>query len=233
MLYRVVQPSGVRSRLDVAAGRLTRFVGRESRARRRSSMRWERVGRRRGAERARRRARPGSGSRGSCYQLREQLARSPHTWLECRRSPYTEGTPFHPVIALVAQGLAFHGGGHGGREAREDRARARARLASRETKRSRCSPTGSGYRSCRLRPLAHEPRRAAAQDDGDCWRVESHAQRELQPLVLLVEDLHWCDAVVAGAARAHWSRRARRRACCCVAHGAPGVHAARGRRART
>jgi len=30
-LYRVVQPSGVRSRLDVAAGRLTRFVGREAR----------------------------------------------------------------------------------------------------------------------------------------------------------------------------------------------------------
>src|SRR5208282_3581089 len=29
-LYRVVQPSGVRSRLDVAAGRLTRFVGREA-----------------------------------------------------------------------------------------------------------------------------------------------------------------------------------------------------------
>ncbi len=28
-LYRVVQPSGVRSCLDVAAGRLTRFVGRD------------------------------------------------------------------------------------------------------------------------------------------------------------------------------------------------------------
>ena len=28
-VYRVVQPSGVRSRLAVAAGRLTRFVGRE------------------------------------------------------------------------------------------------------------------------------------------------------------------------------------------------------------
>ena len=28
-LYRVVQPSGVRSRLAVAAGRLTRFAGRE------------------------------------------------------------------------------------------------------------------------------------------------------------------------------------------------------------
>src|SRR5262249_58076693 len=29
VLYRVVQPSGVRSRLDVAAGRLTPFVGRD------------------------------------------------------------------------------------------------------------------------------------------------------------------------------------------------------------
>src|SRR6185436_11340784 len=31
----------------------------------------------------------------------------PHTWLECGASPYTEGTPFHPVIALVTQGLSF------------------------------------------------------------------------------------------------------------------------------
>ena len=31
----------------------------------------------------------------------------PHTWLECGATPYTEGTPFHPMIALVAQGLAF------------------------------------------------------------------------------------------------------------------------------
>jgi len=35
-LYRVMQPSGIRSRLDVAAGRLTRFVGREI-------DRWERM----------------------------------------------------------------------------------------------------------------------------------------------------------------------------------------------
>ena len=41
------------------------------------------------------------------YQLHERLAAVPHTWLECGATPYTEGTPFHPVIALVAQGLAF------------------------------------------------------------------------------------------------------------------------------
>src|SRR6266849_29970 len=41
------------------------------------------------------------------YQLHEHLAAVPHTWLECGATPYTEGTPFHPVIALVAQGLGF------------------------------------------------------------------------------------------------------------------------------
>ena len=39
----------------------------------------------------------------------ELLARAlvPHTWLECGATPYTEGTPFHPVSVLVAQGLGF------------------------------------------------------------------------------------------------------------------------------
>ncbi len=49
----------------------------------------------------------GVGKSRLAYQLRERLAAVPHTWLECGASPYTEGTPFHPVIALVAQGLAF------------------------------------------------------------------------------------------------------------------------------
>ena len=41
------------------------------------------------------------------YQLHEHLAAVPHTWLECGATPYTEGTPFHPIIALVEHGLAF------------------------------------------------------------------------------------------------------------------------------
>src|SRR2546426_9284574 len=41
------------------------------------------------------------------YQLHEHLADVPHTWLECGATPYTEGTPFHPIIALATQGLAF------------------------------------------------------------------------------------------------------------------------------
>ena len=43
-------------------------------------------------------------------QLRERLAAVPHTWLECGAAQFTESTPFHPVIALVSQGLAFSAG---------------------------------------------------------------------------------------------------------------------------
>ena len=49
----------------------------------------------------------GIGKSRLCYQLREQLGDQPHTWLECRCSPYTTGTPFRPVIELVEQALAF------------------------------------------------------------------------------------------------------------------------------
>jgi hypothetical protein len=37
------------------------------------------------------------------YQLHEHLADVPHTWLECGVTPYKEGTPFHPIIALVSR----------------------------------------------------------------------------------------------------------------------------------
>ena len=39
--------------------------------------------------------------------LRERLTETPHTWLECRCSPYTQGSAFYPIIELVQQGLAF------------------------------------------------------------------------------------------------------------------------------
>src|SRR5439155_898130 len=104
-LYRVVQPSGVRSRLDVAAGHLTRFVGRDVEL---ATLvdRWERAADGEG-QNVLIVGEAGVGKSRLAYELRERLATTPHIWLECGASPYTEGTPFHPVIALVAQGLAF------------------------------------------------------------------------------------------------------------------------------
>jgi class 3 adenylate cyclase/tetratricopeptide (TPR) repeat protein len=185
-LYRVVQPSGVRSRLAVAAGRLTPFVGREVEL---ATLveRWERavdgdgqnvllVGE------------AGVGKSRLAYQLRERLAAVPHTWLECGASPYTEGTPFHPLIALVAQGLAF---------------------TETDTAAEKLGKIERG-----LRDLASAEHIALLADflglpppmplvlNPDVQRrktMELLAQWNLaisaiQPLVLLVEDLQWCDA---------------------------------------
>ena len=103
--YRVVQPSGVRSRLDVAAGRLSRFVGREVEL---ATLvdRWERAQDGEGQNIVVL-GEAGVGKSRLVYQLHEHLAAVPHTWLECGATPYTEGTPLHPIIALVAQGLGF------------------------------------------------------------------------------------------------------------------------------
>src|SRR5262245_21498917 len=104
-LYRVVQPSGVRSRLAVAAGRLTRFVGREIEL---ATLvdRWERAQDGEG-QNVVVLGEAGVGKSRLVYQLHEHLAAVPHTWLEWGATPYTEGTPFHSVIALVEQGLAL------------------------------------------------------------------------------------------------------------------------------
>ena len=104
-LYQVVRPSGVRSRLDAALGRLTRFVGREVEL---ATLveRWERVQDGEG-QNVVVLGEAGVGKSRLAYQLRERLGAVPHTWLECGASPYTQGTPFHPVIALASQALAF------------------------------------------------------------------------------------------------------------------------------
>jgi hypothetical protein len=182
--HRVVQPSGVRSRLDVAAGHLTRFVGREIEL---ATLveRWERAADGEG-QNVLVVGEAGVGKSRLAYELRERLATIPHSWLECSASPYTEGTPFHPVIALVSQGLAFDGGYDGG-EDREGRAWApRARPP-------RMSRSGGLPRPAAPTPLALNPdvQRRKTMELLAQWNL---ALAAIQPLVLLVEDLHWCDA---------------------------------------
>src|SRR6185295_8804836 len=185
-LYRVVQPSGVRSRLDVAAGRLTKFVGRDVEL---ATLvdRWERA-----ADGAGQNVlivgEAGVGKSRLAYQLRERLTSIPHTWLECGASPYTEGTPFHPVIALVAQGLGF--------TAADTPAEKVEKIA--RGLRDLATPESVGLLADFLglpppTPLTLNPdvQRRKTMELLAQWNLAISA---IQPLVLLVEDLHWCDA---------------------------------------
>jgi class 3 adenylate cyclase/tetratricopeptide (TPR) repeat protein len=185
-LYRAVQPSGVRSRLAVAAGRLTPFVGREGEL---ATLveRWERAADGEGQNMLLV-GEAGVGKSRLAYQLRERLAAVPHTWLECGASPYTEGTPFHPVIALVAQGLAF---------TNTDTVEEKVEKIARGL-RDLATPESVGLLADFLglpppMPLALNPdvQRRKTMELLAQWNL---AMSAIQPLVLLVEDLHWCDA---------------------------------------
>jgi len=185
-LYRVVQPSGVRSRLDVAAGRLTRFVGREVEL---ATLveRWERAADGEG-QNLLVVGEAGVGKSRLAYQLRERLAAVPHTWLECGASPYTEGTPFHPVIALVMKGLAFTPADTPAEKV-EKIARGLRDLATPESVGLLADFLGLPPPT----PLTLNPdvQRRKTMELLAQWNL---ALAAIQPLVLLVEDLHWCDA---------------------------------------
>jgi class 3 adenylate cyclase/tetratricopeptide (TPR) repeat protein len=185
-LYRVVQPSGVRSRLAVAAGRLTPFVGREVEL---ATLveRWERAADGEG-QNVLLVGEAGVGKSRLAYQLRERLAAVPHTWLECGASPYTEGTPFHPVMALVAQGLAFTDADTPAEKV-EKIARGLRDLATPDSVNLLADFLGLPPPT----PLALNPdvQRRKTMELLAQWNL---AQSAIQPLVLLVEDLHWCDA---------------------------------------
>jgi class 3 adenylate cyclase len=185
-LYRVVQPSGVRSRLAVAPGRLSRFVGREVELAILVD-RWERAQDGEGQS-VLVLGEAGIGKSRLVYQLHEHLADVPHTWLECGATPYTEGTPFHPIIALASQGLTF---------APEDTAAEQlgkvesglGALASPEA--AALLATFLGLPPPTPLQMSPELQRRKTIDLLAQWTL---ARSAVQPLVVFVEDLHWCDA---------------------------------------
>jgi len=184
-LYRVVQPSGVRSRLAVAAGRLTPFVGRDMEL---GTLvdRWERAADGEG-QNVVVLGEAGLGKSRLVYQLHEHLAPVPHTWLECGATPYTEGTPFHPIIALASQGLTF---------VPEDTAA--EKLGKLEAGLGALASTESvalladflGLPPPTRLQLSPELQRRKTIDLLAQWNL---AMGAVQPLVVFVEDLHWCD----------------------------------------
>ena len=189
-LYRVLQPSGVRSRLDVAAGRLTSFVGRDLEL---GTLvdRWERAAEGEG-QNVLVVGEAGVGKSRLVYQLRERLAAVPHTWLECSATPYTEGTPFHPLIELVRRGLTW---------TPEDTAAERLEKLERSLTLARLDLSEAVPLVAKFLGLTASDRYARLALHPDVQRRKTMellvawilAIAEGQPLVMLVEDLHWVD----------------------------------------
>jgi predicted ATPase/class 3 adenylate cyclase len=185
-LHRVVRPGVARGRIATAAGRLTPFVGRQAELTTLDDC-WDAT--RRGAGRSVTvLGEAGVGKSRLAYQLHQRLAAdAPHTWLESSATPYTAGTPFQPVIALVAQGL-----GLAAEDSTADRLakieRGLGVLATAETVALIADLLGLPPPvRLQLSPELHRRRTIELLAQ---WTLSLSAAR---PTVLLVEDLHWCD----------------------------------------
>src|SRR5207302_11309678 len=121
----VVQPSGVRGRLEAAAATrgLTPFVGREQELRLLMN-RWERALEGEGQV-ALIIGDAGIGKSRLVQRFHEQIAGTPHTWVDAAAGAFLQNTPFYAVTEMLRQLLAWRGD----ESAEEQFARLESRLA--------------------------------------------------------------------------------------------------------
>ena len=188
-LYRVIRPSGMRGRFEAAAaaGGLTPFVGREDELRSLMS-RWERVLDGEGQV-ALIIGEAGIGKSRLLQRFREQIAGTPHTWVESGAGAFFQNTPFYPVTEMLRQFL-------GDTPPQDQLAQLESRL------------TASGLNAVEAVPLiapllnlplsAKYPPSTLSPDQQRRRLLATLVEWVLglaraQPLVIAIEDLHWVD----------------------------------------
>jgi class 3 adenylate cyclase/tetratricopeptide (TPR) repeat protein len=190
-LHRVIAPSAVRSPLEARSVRgLAPLVGREAESEFLLE-RWERADA--GAlQVVHISGEPGIGKSRLVRELRDQLATVPHRWLDGSCSPYVRNTAYSPVIRLVEEALGF--AGDDSTDRRLDRIDTGLRLVGlddAEPLALMASFLSLPHRSAStLTDLSPEARRRRTIEVLVDWLL---ALSERDPIVVFVEDLHWCD----------------------------------------
>jgi len=189
--YRVIQATGVRSRLDVAAASgLTPLVGREQEIALLMD-RWKQ-----GEEEVGQflllSGEAGIGKSRLIQIFREHLKEVPHTWLECRCSSYTQDSPLYPVIELLQRALDFHTDDNAEQKLLKlENAVSRVGLNATET-----IPLIASLLSL---PLGEHHSLASGTPDRQRRKTMEillqwlFGMSKLQPLVMVAEDFHWAD----------------------------------------
>jgi len=187
-----VQPSGVRSRLDVvAATELTPFIGREQELMLLED-RFAQVAEGRG-QAVLIQGEAGIGKSRLLHAFRERIALRAHSWLECRGSAYTQDSAFYPLIELHRHGLGFRV---------DDPAETKLERIETGLVNAGFDPAQTVPIIAALHGVPLEGTRFIAPDlspEGLRKKTFALATEWLlrlgrrQPLVLLMEDLHWMD----------------------------------------
>ncbi len=190
-VYRVLGASGVQSRLEVASARgLTPLVGRESEVTLLME-RWEQVKDGTGQVVVLS-GEAGIGKSRLVQSLQDQVAREPHTRIECRCSPYHQHSALAPVIAHLERALAWEQDTvpHEKLQKLEDA------LAHHPWPLQEVVPLLAALLSLPLPaqypPLTLTPERQK-QKTLEALLAWLLAETEPQPVLFIVEDLHWVD----------------------------------------
>jgi class 3 adenylate cyclase/predicted ATPase len=188
-VFQVVRPTGVRGRLRAARG-LTPFVGRKEELRLLLSC-WERT---RGGEGqvALIIGEPGIGKSRLVAEFHDRIREAPHIWMESAGEQFFENTPFHAIIEMLSQWLELQDAKNTEEQfERVERALASAGLAVAEIAPLIADllqlPAGERYPGSTL-TAEQKRRRLLTALSG--WVLEA---ARVQPLLMVVEDLHWLD----------------------------------------
>ncbi|MBW2725190.1 MAG: protein kinase, partial [Deltaproteobacteria bacterium] len=188
-VHKVLQPSGVKSRLDRVTG-LSSFVGREQELGLLLD-RFEQAQEGRG-QAVLAAGEAGIGKSRLLHALRERLPDLPHGWIECHTSPYTQSSALYPLIEMLEVALDFKE-----KDSVEEKLERLERgLAHAGLELDEAVPLFASLLSLRLperyAPLELSPllQRQKTLETLLAWVL---ALSEQQPLVLVVEDLHWID----------------------------------------
>jgi class 3 adenylate cyclase/tetratricopeptide (TPR) repeat protein len=188
-VHRIVRSSRIRSRVDIADGRLTGFVGREQELGLLID-RWERTRRGEGqvtlvvGE-------AGVGKSRLASFFRTQMANDPHFWLNAYCGAFSAGASFAPILELLEHRLDFD---------QLDSADEKLR-ALEEVQLPGASPDQFVPYLAELLSLPQSQRYPLPQTSPELQRERMLdgltaivlALSRLRPVVLCVEDLHWCD----------------------------------------
>jgi len=188
-VFRVMRPTGVRGRLHAAHG-LTPFVGREEELGLLLS-RWERTREGKG-QMALINGEPGIGKSRLVAEFHDRVRDAPHIWMESAGEQLFENTPFHAVIEMLSRWLELQDSTNP--EAQLERIELALVTASLNV--AEVAPliadllqlrTSERYRASNMTGEQKRRRLLAALGG---WVLGA---ARVQPLMMVVEDLHWLD----------------------------------------
>ena len=191
-VYRVIQASGVRGRLEAAAATrgLTPFVGREEELHQLLN-RWERALDGEGQV-ALIVGEAGIGKSRLLQHFHQQIVSTPHTWAEAAAAPSFQNTPFYPVAELLRQ-LTLPGDGQADAE---QLTHLEPQLTSAGLKPAEAIPLIAPLLNLpvppKYAPLPYSPEQQRRRLLATMVEWVLGAAR-VQPLVIATEDLHWAD----------------------------------------